>query len=290
MTPDTPNDSDVLVTRSGPISPGCPTADAILDGYSGRQQSWSPAPTISRRTSFSPIILPTQTRNPWTILHPGSFILFQLDKRELANQLLIPEGSELLEHCLAFPTKRYAGLVMGSFRGERDSDAQEHVIAFVSKSLPPGSRCSTERDSFVVPIAPTKRGNINDRQPLHPRPFPWIGCYQYTVLGARIVPTHVYPSAIEYRLSEDDFDAFDTCTIDDRVMLNFQQDSTPFISDEEALLFENMRMSDTAIALPVKVWQELTAEQDCHDPRKFVEEALKFRELALAGAGELCRP
>jgi len=118
MIPDTPGDADVLVTRNGQISPGCPTAGAVLDGYSEWQRAWSPAPTLSDRTDFAPAIPPSQIRNPWTFLRPGSFILFQLDKRELANQLLVPENSDLLDRCLVFPTKSYVGLVLGSFGRE----------------------------------------------------------------------------------------------------------------------------------------------------------------------------
>jgi hypothetical protein len=276
MTPDTPEHANVFVTCSGQISPGCPTADAILDGYSGWQQPCSPAPTISYRAKFAPIVPPTRTRDPLTFLRPGSFVLFQLDARVLAAQVHISESSELFERCTQFPTKRYVGLVLGSFGGENDSDLQGYDIAFVSKSLPPGSGYSAESDSFAIPIAPMNRGDIDGRRPLRPKPFPWTGCYQYTVHGARIVPTRTYPSAIEYRLNDEDFEAFD-----DRVALDRR---TLSISDEEALLFEDMR---TSVLLPVKVWQELTAEQGCHDPREFVEEVLHFREHALAGDEDL---
>lgn len=286
MTPNTPDDADVLVTRSGQISPGCPTAGAVLDGYSEWQRAWSPVPTLSERASFAPTIPPSPTRNPWTFLRPGSFILFQLDKRELANQLLVPEDSDLLDRCLALPTKSYAGLVLGSFGGESDSDVQEYVIAFLSKSLPPGSGTSMTRDSFTVPIDPTERWNTNRRPPLCPKPFSWTGCYQYTVLGTRIAPTRIYHSAIEYGLDENNFHRFETFAMSDRAKLDRQAYDMSFISDEEASLFEGMRISDTATSLPVKVWQELTAEKECHDPREFLQEASEFRELAWAGVGE----
>ena len=287
MVPDTFDDGDIAVPCSSQISPGCPTAGAVLDGNSTWRVSQNPAPALAQRTEFPPITPLINTRNPWALLRPGLLVLFQLDKRELARQLLVPEGTESFERCLAFPTKRYIGLVVGSFRGERDSDAQEYVIAFVSKTLPPASGPSAEPDSFTVPIAPTKQENVNGRQPLHPKPFPWTGCYQYTVFGTRIVPTHTYPSAIEYKLSEEDLYNFDTFAMADRATLAFHRDSTSPTSDEkEVLLFENMKILDTMITLPVKVWQELTREQQgCHDPREFVEEALDFRELALRLVG-----
>lgn len=272
MTSDGCDYTDVFTTCSGQISPGCPTADAILDGHSGWQQPWSPAPTISDRAKFGPITPPARTRDPLRFLHPGSFVLFQLDAKELATQLHVPEDSESFERCLQFPTKRYVGLVLGSFGGESDSDAQGYDIAFVSQSLPPGSGCGTERDSFAMPIAPMNRGDTEGCRPLRPKPFPWTGCHQYTVHGARIVPTRTYPSAIEYRLSEEDFEAFD-----DRVALDRH---TLTIFDEEGFLFEHVRSS---VLLPVRVWQELTAEEACQDPREFVNEVLHFREHALAG-------
>lgn len=271
MTSDAPDYDDIFTTCDGQISPGCPTADAVLDGHSGRPQLRTTTPAISHRASFSPMIPPDRTRNPFTFLHPGSFVLFQLDNRELATLIGVPEQSELFQHCLEFPTKRYPGLVLGSFGGESDPDAQPYTIAFVSQSPPPGSGCGGEDDFFAIPIAPTKPENTNDREPLYPKPFPWIGCYQYTILGARITPTHTYPSALEYRLSEEDFEAFE---------VNFGVDSfatTSFPSQEDEILFRNMRTLADSFPLPVKVWQELGAEQVCQDPRDFVEEVLNFQ-------------
>ena len=267
MASDTSDDDNVLVARSGQISPGCPTADAVLGG---RQRSWSPAPTLPQRTNFGPIFPPTQIHNPWTSLYPGLFILFQLDNRELENRPLpVPGDSESLEHCLAFPTKRYVGLVVGSFPLGNDSDAQVHDIVFVSNPLPRASRSSPECDPFTVPIAPTKK-NSSDREPLRPGPFPWAGCYQHTVFGTRITPTRVYPSAIEYKLNQEDFDAFESYVDDDRTALE-RMSSIP---DEKW----DMKIPDATPPFPVKVWQELRAERECHDPREFVEEALLFQE------------
>jgi len=73
----------------------------------------------------------------------------------------------------------------------------------------------------------------------------------------------------------------------DRAELDRQGYGTALVSDEEASLFEGMRISDTTTSLPVKVWQELTAEKECRDPRGFLQEASEFRKLALAGVGEL---
>ena len=282
MTPDTPDDTNISTIHTGQISPGCPTAGAVLDVYNEWPQPLNPAPPLPYRTNFAPIIPPARARDPSTFPRPGSFILFQLDKQKLANQLPVPEDSGSLERCLALPTKRYVGLVVGSFRGENDSDAEERVIAFVSKSLPPGSKPSPECDSFTVPIAHTKMDGVNGRLPLHPRSFPWTGCHQYTVLGARITPTRTYLSAIEYGLDEGDLCAFDTFVMEDRATLARHRHTVSSIFDEkEALLFENMRMSDSTIPLPVKVWQELTVELECHDPRDFVQEVSDFKELAL---------
>ena len=285
MESGTPNDINVLVTYDCQISPGCLTADAVLEGHSSRHQRSGSPPTSPRRKTFATIDIPTRTRNPWTELHPGSFILFQLDRREYARQFLIPEDSELFERCLEFPAKRYAGLVVGAFPGGSDPDAEEYCIAFVSKSPPPASGPNPDPDSFAVPIAPMGPDNANSRQPLAPRPFPWAGCYQYTVLGARISPTLIIPSAIEHKLSEEDFDAFDAFVFDDRTTLDNQWDCMSSVSDEPSL-FEDMRMSDTTPLLPVKVWSGLIAEKECHDPREFAEEVFAFRELALTGMEE----
>jgi hypothetical protein len=284
MTPDTPDDTKVLVIHNGQISPGCLTAGAVLDGSSRWEQSWSPPPTLSQRADFPPIDPPTRTRNPWSSLHPGSLILFELDKRKLASQLTVPEGFESLERILAFPTKRYVGLVVGSFGGDNDSGVEAYTIAFVSKSLPPGSR--PERNWFAIPIARTKTetGDVNGRKPLCPKPFPWPGCYQYTVFETRVVPTGIYPSAIEYGLDENDFDAFDAFSFEDRATLACQRYSASSVSDEkEALLVESMRMLGSADPLPVKVWQELTAAGECHDPRDFVEEVFNLEEVIKIG-------
>ena len=270
----TPDDVNTSATHSRQLSPGCLTADAILCGHSGRPQLWSPPPTISHRTDFGTIVPPTRTGDPFTFLRPGSFIVFQLDTRELAAQVRVPEGSETFDRCVRFPTKRYVGLVLGSFCGEGDSDVQGYDIAFVSK-LPPLS------DSFAVPIYPTEWEDNNDRRPLRPGLFPWAGCYQYTVLGARIAPTRTYPSAIEYRLSEADFEAFDDYTVLDRRELH-----TVSEADEETSVFEDMR---TSVLLPVRVWQELTVERECHDPRELVMEVFHLREFVLAGDEELAR-
>ena len=283
---DSPEDINVPLAQDTQISPGFPTADAVLEGRSSRRQrSESPPPASPRRRTFADLDLPTRIRNPWTELHPGSFILFQLDKQELARQLLVPEGSELLQRCLECSPKRYAGLVVGAFRGEGDSDADEYSIAFVSKSPPPAPGPNPDPHSFAVPIDPTGLENANDRQPLAPRPFPWAGCYQYTVLGARVTPTRIVPTAIEHKLSEDDFLAFDTFALYDRRVLDDQWDCMSSVSDV-SLWFEDMRMSDTAALLPVKVWSGLIAEKECHDPREFVEEVFAFRELVLAGIDE----
>ena len=283
MTSDTPDDTNVLVIQPGQISPGCSTADAVLDGHSGWPQPESSVPTLSHRTTFAPTIIPTRAQDPWTTLSPGSFILFQLDKRELATQLHISKDSELP------PTKKYVGLVMGAFGGDSDSESQDYTIAFVSKTLPPGSSQNSKRNMFAVPIVTAKgtEESAPGRPRLRARLFPWSGCYQYTVLGTRIVPTHTYRSAIEYKLDEQGFHDFDHLVVEDHMELVHQLHSiTPSMSEDEALLFENM-MVDTAIPLPVKVWQELTAVKECPDPREFVEEVLRFRELALAEAEEL---
>lgn len=268
MIPDTPDDANISTTHSGQLSPGCLTAHAILCGHGEWPRPWGPPPTISHRTDFGTIVPPTRTRDPFTFLRPGSFILFQLDTRELAAQVQVPEGSETFDRCVHFPTKRYVGLVLGSFCGEGDSDVQGYDIAFVSKS-PPLS------DSFAVPIHPTEWEDINGRRPLRPRLFPWAGCYQYTVLGARITPTRTYPSAIEYRLNEGDFEAFDDYTALDRRELQILSEA-----DMETSVFEEMR---TSALLPVRVWQELAAERECHDPRELVMEVLDLKELVLAG-------
>ena len=287
MTSDTPDDTNVLVTRNGQISPGCPTANAIPDGYSESQQFWSLPPILPLRPHFSPVMIPTvitptpiqgQTED----LLPRSFILFQLDEQKLVRRPSDPEGSESLGRCLASPAKRYVGLVVGPFRGNGDSDAKEWVISFVSKSLPPSPGPSSEPDSFAIPIAPTERENINGRPPLNPRPFPWAGCYQYTVLGTRVVPTNIYPSTIKYGLSEEDFRVFETFYIDDNAKMDHQSRNMPTISDEkETSLFDRMKIPDTP--LPVKVWYELRAGKECRDPREFVG------ELALIGAKEFSR-
>lgn len=289
MTPDTPeapNDVDILATCSGQVSPGCPTAGPVLDGYSERQKFQIPTPTISYRADFGPIAPPNRTQNPFTFLHPGSYVVFQLDTQEFATQFHVPQGSESFKRCLEFPTKRYVGLVVGSFGGENDPDVQPYDIAFVSESLPPGSGFDTENDSFAVPIAPTKSGNTNDRTPLRPKPFPWTGCYQYTVLGARIAPTRTYPSAIAYRLNDEDFEDFEVACGTDYLATHTHGMSFP--SDEEAFLFENMRVSDQSIPLPVKVWQELSAGQVCRDPREFVQELLHLQELVSWEVEEPC--
>lgn len=104
------------------------------------------------------------------------------------------------------------------------------------------------------------------------------------MLGTRIAPIHTYHSAIRYELIEEDLRHFDESFTKDRATLARQRHNVSSISDEEALLFENMRIPDTAV--PVKVWQELTAERECHDPREFVQEVLYFKELMLAAAEE----
>lgn len=277
MILDPPDDANVLTIRDRQISPGCPTADAVLDGYSGRPKFWIPTPPISHRTNFGHIFPPERPRNLLTFLHHGSFVVFELDKQELAVQLGVPEDSEALRRCLEFPTKRYVGLVLGSFGGSCDPDVQPYEIAFVSQSLPPGLEGGTEKGSFAIPIFPTKPEDTNSRTPLRPKLFPWTGCYQYTILGVKITPTHTYPSAIEYRLGDEDLHAFEVnCSTD------WQTRDISFSSIEEKFLFESMRMSANSTPLPVKVWQELEAGEVCHDPREFVEEVLQFVDLALS--------
>jgi len=282
MMSDTSDDTNVLAVQPGPISPGYPTAGAVLDGRSGRRQPWSPDPTLSPRTSFAPISLPSRTLDLLS-LDAGSFILFQLDKRELANQLHIPEDSELFEHCLAFPVKQYVGLVTGTFCGGSDSGEMIHTIAFVSKSLPPDS--GHGRSPSSVPIITTRKQEQLDELPsLYLGLFPWTGCYQYTVLGTMVVPMSTHPSAIEYKLDEADFEEFDNLVTKAYTELASQRDITT--PDEEVLLFEKM-VPGNGILLPVEVWQELTAVQECSDPREFVEEVSHFRVLALSNAEEL---
>jgi len=282
-----PDDADVLATYDGQITSDFPTAhSAVLDGYNQSQPFWIHIPANLPRPTFSPLITPALTQEA---LRPGSFILFQLDKQKLPPEPHVPEGSESLERYQKSPAKRYAGLVIGSFREDSDSDEEVYVIAFVSKTLPPASGSSSDPNLFAVPIAPTKSENTNDRQPLEPKPFPWgAGCYQYTVLGTRIVPTHIYPSAIQYKLEKKDFRAFEKKFFYDHATRR-QWRGTPPVSDE-ARLFENMRLSDAQSSLPVKVWYDLRAEKECPDPREFVKEAFYFRkQLARAGAEESSR-
>ena len=286
MTPDVFNDADAVVARC-PISPGCPTADAVLDGYSERSKLSSPLPLAPQRTGFGNTEPPPPTRNPFATLHPGLFVLFQLDKRQLAHELLIPEASKLFERFLEFPTKRYVGLVLDHFDGP---DTGEHLIAFVSKSLPPTPGSSLDPNSFAVPIVgPTvERENIPDRHLLKPRLFPWVGCYLYTVLGTRVAPMRIYASALKYELKGEDFEDFEAFAIDDRRTLERRSLSVSSTPDEEALLFERMKISDEMV-LPVKVWQDLRAEtsKECHDPREFVEEVSELLRSAVESLNDV---
>ena len=284
MIPDTPEDADVLVIQPGQISPGCPTADAVLDRHSGWHQPRSPAPTLSHRTSFAPIVPPTQTPNSRTSLKPGSFILFQLDKQELANRLGISKDSEPLKNSLALPVKQHVGLVLGTFGGGRDSDPQDYIILFVSKTPPPG--LAPGCNLFAVPLTTKKqRGDTEDRPSAYARLFPWTGCYQYTVFGARIIPTYTHRSAIEYKLNN--FDEIDHLVSGDRAELDSKWFTLTLpMSDEEALLFQNM-IPDIADPIPVEVWEELRLADGCYDPSEFVREALRFKELAQVEEEEL---
>ena len=217
-----------------------------------------------RRANFPPITPPDQTRRPWTFLDDGSYILFQLDKRKLADQF---RRTELL----SVPTKRYVGLVLGTFSGEHDSSEEGHFIAFASKSLPPEFECTKKREPFGLPIAPPKGGDIDGRQSLRPKQFPWTDCYQHTVHGTWIVPTHTYPSAIGCKLSKEDFCAFEAFVIEDRAALDRQRE----------LPLKDKAISDIPFPLPVKVWQDLRAASECHDPGEFFEEVEILHRLGL---------
>ena len=282
MEPNDLQDSDVFTARYGQISPGCLTADAVLNGHNNGQHPRVHTPLLSYRGHFGTIIVPERVQNPLTFLHPGSFVLFQLDNRELATELQVPEDSELFQRLLEVPTKRYAGLVLGSFGGGSDPDVQPYDVAFMSGSLPPGSGWGT---TFSVPIFPMRPGDDSGHTQLRPKPFPWIGCHQYTTLGAQIAPTHTYPSAIEYRLSEEELYTFDLKADSDRDYLALNAHNVSFASEEEEFLFQSMRRAVFPFPLPVKVWQELGVERVCRDPRGFVEEVLHFEELV----EELCR-
>jgi hypothetical protein len=281
MTPDTPDNTNVLIAHNGQISPGCPTDGAILDGHGILERPWSPPPTLPQRADSHPVGPPAQIRSPWASPYPGSFILFELDKRALASRLSVPEGSDSLKQCLAFPTKRYVGLVVCS---PREGDDGEYVIAFVTKSLSPGSRPRPDRDAFTMRIAATEVERVDDHRALCPTLFPWTGCHQYTVFGTTVVPTHICPSEIEYGLDREDLDEFGASAIDDQERLGRQRrraSSPP--NEEEAFLFENMRVLGNPALLPVKIWQDLTAESECHDPREFAEEVLNFKEISKTG-------
>ena len=287
MTPDAPNTPDntaVSIAHNGQISPGCLTASAVLGGPGVLERPWSPPPTLPQRDDSHSINPPAQTRSPWISPYPGSFVLFELDKRALASRLSVPEGSDSLKQCLAFPTKRYVGLVVGCPHEEDGSNTGEYVIAFVTKSLSPGSRPRPDRDAFTMRIAATKAESVDDRRTLCPTLFPWTGCHQYTVFGTTVVPTHIYPSEIEYGLDREDLNEFGASAIDDQERLGRQRrcaSSAP--SEEEAFLFENMRVFSNPALLPVKIWQDLTAESECHDPREFAEEVLNFKETSKTG-------
>ena len=283
MTSDTFNDADVVIPRCQ-ISPGCPTAPAVLDGHSRWNQPSSPIPPApSKRAEFGNTEPPIPSRNPFSALRHGLFVLFQLDKRELARQIPIPEDSELFETFLEVPTKRYVGLVVDDFSQGDD----EHFIAFVGKTLPPGSGSSPEPDSYAIPIVqPIKGENVNRRQPLHlngrrplePKRFPWAGCCQYTLFEVKVSPTQIYTSSTEYVLDKtNDTDAFDEFSAHDRETLKDQLRNASSVPDKEALLF---KMISDKVVFPVKVWQDLSAEGVCHDPRDFMEEALELNEIA----------
>jgi hypothetical protein len=283
--PDAPDNTTVSIAHNGQISPGCLTAGAILDGPGRLGRPWSPPPTLPQRNDSHPVNPPAQTQSPWTSPQPGSFILFELDKRALASRLSVPEGSDLLKQCLAFPTKRYVGFVVDSSNKEDDSNTGEYVIAFVTKSLSSGSGPRPDRDAFTMRIAATKAESADDRRALCPRPFPWTGCHQYTVFGTMVVPTHVYPSEIEYGLDKEDRDKFEASAINDWGRLGRQRhraSSAP--SKKEAFPFEDMRVFGNPTQLPVKIWQDLAAESECHDPREFAEEVLNFKEISKTGS------
>ena len=184
---------------------------------------------------------------------------------------------------MAFPTKRYVGFVVCSPR-EEDGPNTGYAIAFVTKSLSPETGPRPDRDAFTMRIAATKAESADDRRTLCPTLFPWTGCHQYTVFGTTVVPTHIYPSEIEYGLDKEDLKEFEASAIDDWERLGRQRhraSSTP--SEKEAFLFENMRALGGSAPLPVTIWQDLTAESECHDPREFAEEVSNFIETSKTG-------
>jgi hypothetical protein len=133
-------------------------------------------------------------------------------------------------------------------------------------------------------IAVTKTESVDNRGTLCPTLFPWTGCHQYTVFGITVIPTHIYPFKIEYGLDREDLDEFGASVIDDQERLGRRWHRGSSASDEkEAFLFESMRVFSNAAPLPEKVWQDLTAESECHDPREFAEEILNFKEISKTG-------
>ena len=130
----------------------------------------------------------------------------------------------------------------------------------MDQPLPPGSGCGMEHVPFAVPIATTGEGNPIGRTPLCPKSLLRAGCYQYSVRGAMAIPTHTYPTAIEYRLSEEDFSHFDT-TLGFDYLATLGTYHITFSSDDEAHRIQNMMITELPVPLPVRVWQELGAER-----------------------------
>ena len=93
---------------------------------------------------------------------------------------------------LAFRTKRYVGLVLGTSPGKDDDLDAKGYLAFVSKSLSPGSGPDPERDTFAIPIGPIVTAQGASPRPRSPQNL--SGCYPGTLKLRKITSrVHAYP-------------------------------------------------------------------------------------------------
>ncbi|KAI0057786.1 hypothetical protein BV25DRAFT_1830700 [Artomyces pyxidatus] len=243
-----------------PISPGCPTA------------GWEPASLrvpkpLGRHGSF-----PNPSFTPWSSssqassastsptalasrIEPGTYIAFALSKDAILHNH--PKAANVVAR---FPTKRYLGLVTGSFfyNAEGGELVQELVVVFVSTAA------STRLDaaSHSLPISPAA-----GVQPLRTGTlFPFANCRQWATLGTRLLVDNLYKSSLSFALVDEHFDRFEALVNADYDDMRSVFERTGVVDEDPAV--QRLRVPEAA--LPADIWLDIREA----DPR--VDDALKF--------------
>ncbi|KAI0754786.1 hypothetical protein C8Q80DRAFT_1266349 [Daedaleopsis nitida] len=266
-----------------PISPGgCPSAG---DFEMHSPISWCgslvlpdrPRSAQSRRPSFSASDSPGGAPpSAWRVL-PGSYVAFQLNLTEIANNY--PPDSKAAQLLLTFQGGRYIGLVVNSFLTRDPTDThyiEDITVLYVSDAPPP----LPEAERFFLPIAPFEIEGVETegRRPIKTKEmFPLPNRVQWTTFGARLQIKTLIESKLAFKMDDDEFSQVEVIVTADMAAV---EECPP------SYVLKKLRVPEPHEPVPATIWRDIRGEHRI-DPTDYVVEVHESAKVSKKSDNQL---